>query len=171
MLDRLIDLLIASLQAFQFWVVIDDFERGVVLRLGRFQRELQTGLYWLVPFYVDQVLVDNVVPRTKNLGAQSLTTKDGKQVVVAAIVTARINDVRKALLEVEGVDEALVDSCYAEVGRVVREKSLDMLQHDDLTDELTAACRKRARRYGVEIMQVQLSDIALCRSLRLWSQQ
>lgn len=167
MLDRLIDLFVQSLQLFQFWAIVTDFERGVVLRFGVFHRELGPGFHWLIPFAVEDLLVDNVVPRTMNLGAQSLTTKDGAQIGLGIIITARINDVRKAILEVEHLDDAVRDSCYAEVAHVVHSHTWDELQSDDVDDELLKACRKRARSYGVEVMRVQLSDLAKTRTYRL----
>ena len=170
MFDRLLDALLSSLQLFQFWVVVNAYERAVVLRFGIFDRELDPGLHWLIPFAVERVWHEHTVPRTINLGPQSLTTKDGRGVVISAIVTAKVVNVRQALLEVEGVDHAVRDACYAEIAGVILRKDWQSLSHDDLGDELATACHKRARRWGIEIIRVQLSDVALSRSLRLWQE-
>lgn len=170
MLDRLIDLLLQWVGWLVPFTVIDAFERAVVLRLGKFNRELPPGFHWIIPFEVDRVISDNVVPRTINLSAQSLTTSDGAQIVIGVIVTARIHDIQKALLEVETVDEALQDSCYAEIARVVHEHTWEELQADSINDALQKACRKRAFTYGVEILRAQVSDLARCKSLRLIQQ-
>jgi regulator of protease activity HflC (stomatin/prohibitin superfamily) len=167
MLDRLIDLLLQWVSFFVPFVVIDQFERAVVLRFGVMHRELDPGFHWIIPFEVERVIADNVVPRTMNLGAQSLTTKDGAQIVLGVIVTARIHDIQKSLLEVENVDTAVQDSCYAEVARVVHENTWEEMQAESINDELLKACRKRAFTYGVEIMRTQLSDLARCKTLRL----
>src|SRR6185295_11325301 len=103
MFDRLFDIVFQFLDLFKFWVVLDPFEQGVVLRLGKYQRTVSEGFHFVYPFNVDNVLVDNVVPRTINLGEQGLTTKDGKTITVSAVVTAKISDIRKALLDVEHV--------------------------------------------------------------------
>lgn len=170
MLDRLIDLLLQWVDWFVPFAVVDAFERAVVLRLGVFRRELAPGFHWVMPFGIDRVIADNVVPRTLNLAAQSLTTSDGSQIVIGVIVTARIHDIQKALLEVETVDEALQDSCYAEIARVVHEHTWEELQADSINDALLKACRKRAFTYGVEILRAQVSDLARCKSLRLIQQ-
>ena len=167
MFDRLIDLLVQSVQLFLFFNVVDHYERGVVLRFGKFHREVEPGLVWLIPFAVDRLIVDNVVPRTANLGEQTITTQDGRTVTVCAIVTARIADIRKALLDVEHMDDALKDSCAGEIGRVISETSWDDLWHGKI--DLTGACRKRGWRYGIEIMSVQLADAAPTKSIRLWT--
>ena len=167
MLDRLIDLLLQWVSFFVPFVVIDDFERGVVLRFGRFNRVLEPGFHWIVPFEVDRVLVDNVVPRTMNMGAQSLTTSDGVQVALGLILTCRIHDIRKALLEVEGVDDAVRDCCYAEVGGIVHQHTWQEMQVEEINEDMLRACRRRAFQYGVEVMRVQISDLAKTRTYRL----
>ena len=167
MLDRLIDFLLSIIQMFQFWTVVNEYERGVVLRLGRFKREIGPGLTWCIPFYVDHVLVDNVVNRVVELGPQSLTTKDGKDVTVNAVVTASIKDIKKALLEVEGVDHALADACCAAVGEHVNDTDWTDLRGELSYDTLTKACRRQAFKYGIEIHRVQLKDLTRCRSLRI----
>ena len=169
MFDKLIDVLLQWAGFFIPFVVIDEFERGVVLRFGRPVRDLGPGFHWIIPFQVDRVMADNVVPRTINLGSQSLTTKDGKAVVVAGVVTAQIRDVRKALLEVEGVDDACIDSSYGAIGALVASHTWEEVQHEDFSDVLTKACRKQAWRFGIEIQKVQLSDLTLARTYRLHS--
>lgn len=167
-IDRIVDFLLESLQAFKFFEVIEDYAEGVVLRFGRFHRQLGPGIHLVIPFYVERVLVDNVVPRTVNLPEQSLMTADGKCAVVSAVVTARIKSIRKALLEVEGVDDALKDSCGGQISSVVQSSTWDQLRSGEVTDQLTKACRTQAFRWGIEIMQVQLVDVTLARSIRLW---
>jgi len=201
MFDRILDKVLEFLGWFTFWTVVREFERGVILRLGSFHREVgpddgvalvegaewirwrrlwrvqlwrprliygrPTGLHWVLPFAIDDALVDNVVPRTVSLSAQSLTTKDGKQIVVSAVVTAAISNIRKALLKVEGVDHALMDSCYAAIASAVSHAEWGQLATDEFNENLTKACRAQAWRYGIEIERVQLSDLSLCRSIRL----
>lgn len=169
MIDKLIDFLISILDLFRFWDVIDDFSEGVVLRCGVFHRELKPGLHFIIPFCIEKVICDNVVPRTVKLGTQSLTTKDGRSVIVSGVVTARINNIRKALLEVEGMDDALKDSCGGEISRVIAESTWDQLHTGELSESLTQSCRKRGWRWGIEIMQVQMTDMTLAKSLRLWN--
>lgn len=171
MLDKLIDLILNAAGLFKFWVVVREYERGVVLRLGRFNREIEPGFHWVWPMSVDEVLTDNVVPRTYNLGAQSLTTNDGKCVTVGGVVTASIRNIRKALLEVEGVDHALVDSCSTVIARFVAQSTWDQLMHGIGSEKLTADCREIATDYGIKIVRVQLADCSVSRAIRLHTTQ
>lgn len=170
MLDRLIDLLLQFLEAFKCFHVIDAYEQGLVLRLGKLHRELDPGFHWVWPMYIERVLVDNVVPRTVNLGSLNLTTKDGITIGIGVILTARIHSIVKAMLEVESVDDAMRDASYAEIAQVVHSHTWDELQEEDINEVLLKACRKRAFAYGVEILRVQLSDLTRLRAYFLWKQ-
>lgn len=169
MIDRLVEFLSQFIGLFKFWYIIFDYERGVLLRLGRFRKEMEPGLHWLIPFSVDHVLADNVVPRTVHLGVQSLMTADGRTIAVSAVVTASIRHIRKAMLEVEGVDHALIDSCTAAVAAHVSAVTWDHLRTEDSGAALMKVCRAQAFRYGLEIHRVQLADMSPCRAIRLHS--
>lgn len=166
-IDRLVQLIIDCAKLFMFWVVIDEYERGVLLRLGTFRRILEPGFHFRIPFLVDQVMVDNVVTRTTDLPPQSLTTKDNKTISTRIVVTSNIRDIKKALLEVEGMDHALIDSCAAAVSDYVTGMTWEELRGNISVEALTKMCRKNAWRYGVEIERVQLADLAISRVIRL----
>jgi regulator of protease activity HflC (stomatin/prohibitin superfamily) len=170
MLDRLIDLLLQFLEAFRVIYVVDEYERGVVLRLGRFHRELSPGWHLMIPLYVERVIVDNVVPRTMNLGSLNLTTSDGVLIGIGVIITARIHNIQKALLHVEAVDDAVRDACYAEIATVVHTHTWQELQQEDINEKLLKVCRPRAFTYGIEIIRAQISDLSKGKSLFLWKQ-
>lgn len=149
------------------FTVLDPYERGVVLRLGKFHRKIDAGFSWVMPFNIETVLTDNVVPRTVNLSAQSLTTLDGVSVVVGAIVTASISNIRVALLDVEGVDDALKDSCLGVIGHKIASHTWEAIQRPEFVETLTSACAAQASDYGLKIKRVQLSDVARMRAVRL----
>lgn len=168
MLDKLIEFLLSILDLFRFWIVLLPFEQGVLLRLGRFVKVVEPGLHWMWPLHIDHVMYESVVPSTHNLGDESMITKDGKSCGFHAIVTYRIKDIEKALLEVHDDEHAVRDACAGEIGRVLRESTwLEISGESDILDRLTAACRKRGWRWGIEIMAVQLAGLALVKNIRL----
>jgi regulator of protease activity HflC (stomatin/prohibitin superfamily) len=167
MLDRLFEALHQWGRWFLPFAVIDAYQRGVVLRAGQHHRDLAPGFHWIIPFGVEKVLEDNVVPRTVNLQSQSLTTRDGVGVVVGGVVTASISSIRRALLEVEGVDDALRDSCLGVISQKVTAATWEEVRDPSFVDTLTQGCREQASEYGLRIKRVQLSDCAKVRALRL----
>lgn len=167
MLDRLIDFLIQFTELFKFWVVIHPYEAGVRLRLGKLHGVLECGLHWMIPFGVDHFIGEHIVPTTHSLGDESTTSKDGKSVGFHAVVTYKVRDIQKTLLEVDDVHHAVRDACCGEIGRVMRESTWQEMQGDEMLERLTAVCRKRGFRYGIEVMAVQLAGLAVCRSFRI----
>ena len=168
MFDRLIDLLLDSLGLFKFWEVVEPFEEAVVTRLGKYHRSLEGGFHFVIPLAVEQVYTDSVVPVTHDLAPQSLTTADGRSVVVRAVITRSITDIRKAILECEGVENVLVDSAVGAVADAVRAHGWEDLSSKDFAKALTDEVRECARPWGVKIHRVQLADISASRSLRVW---
>ena len=168
MFDRLFDFLAQVWQYLIPCVVVDQYERAVVLRWGKYHRTLEPGFHLRWPIG-EAVFSANVVANTSNLGAQSLTTSDGKAAVVSAIVTWKVNDIQKFLLEVEGQTEAVMDLAYGAIAEWVLAHPWDEICRKDASERITRLVRRRSAEYGIEIVRVQLSDVAQCRSVRLWN--
>lgn len=169
MLDKLLDFLVSVLKIFQFWVVIYPYERGVLLRLGKFKRVLENGLHFCLPGKIDRALVINIVPRTIRLGAQSLVTGDGKVVVVNTVVTCEINDPVKALLEVHSVEHVIDDVCSGLVAAFVAGNPLNYLIEccADPDFELLEECCEHTAELGINVIKIQFTDVSPSRTLRL----
>lgn len=167
MLDKLIDFIVQFIGLFKFWVVMHPYEAGVQLRFGKFRKVLDCGFHWMLPFGIDEQLSEHIVPTTHSLGDESTTSKDGKSVGFHAVVTYKVRDIQKTMLEVDDVHHAVRDACCGEIGRVMRESTWEEMLAEDILEKLTGACRKRGFRYGIEVMSVQLAGISLVRSLRI----
>lgn len=174
MLDKLIDFVVQFIELFKFWIVIQPYEGGVQLRFGKFHKVLEsdngirkTGFHLVLPFGIDHTITEHIVPTTHSLGDESTISKDGKSIGFHAVVTYKVRDIQKALLDVEDVKHAVLDACCGEIGRVMRASTWEEMLAEDILEKLTKACRARGFRYGIEVMSVQLAGIAICRSIRL----
>lgn len=168
MFDKLVDLLIQFIKLFQFWEVLEPYQGGVRLRLGKFHTVLGPGLSWMIPLGVDKALTENVVTETLHIRPQSLTTRDGKQIVVSSIVTFHVDDIKVFLLEVEGRNDIIKDaSCGVVSEFVMKHTWRELNDFADVGNELAKAVRRKAKAYGVNIHSVQLADFTETRSFRL----
>lgn len=169
MLDRLIDFVVQFLYLFRFGVVVDQYEVGVILRLGKLRKVLGPGFHWMLPFAIESVLTDRSVPTATDLPMQFLVLACGKVVAVGPVVTFRTNDAVKFLLESDDAESALRDSARGTVREVLSCMTWKQLVSDPkgVEEILTRAVRKMAWRWGIEVTRVALSDLAPARVLRL----
>ena len=170
-IDRLADFLVSIIDLCKVGVIVDQYERGVILRWGKLQRLLLPGFHWHWPLGVDQVLTDNVVPTTDSLDPQSLTTKDGLSIVLSGIVTWQIDDIEKVLLQVEDADGVLTDTACGVIARAVAQSTWQQITDPTFPDRLTRRVQTLAAKYGIGVLRVQISDLSRSRSLRLWQSE
>lgn len=166
MFEKLIEILQASLESLLPFVILAEYQEGVLLRLGRFHRKLLPGLHWKIPYF-DSVLHDDVKPRTERLTGLSTTTLDGKSIGFDTVVTYSISDIRKALLEVHDLKDAVCDTCAGTVGTEMSNKEWNAIRNGEVAEHLSAVCRKRGWRWGIEVHAVQLIGVALVKNIRI----
>jgi regulator of protease activity HflC (stomatin/prohibitin superfamily) len=165
--DKLFDFLLVIWKELAPIKIIHPYVGGVQLRMGVFLRVLEGGgWYWKIPF-MDDTIEEHVVPRTERLTGLATTTNDGKAIGFDAVVTYRISDIQKALLEVSDLKDAIADSCAGIIGTELSNTSWVDIIHGNTVEALTAACKKRGRRWGVEIQLVQLTGVAPVKNLRV----
>lgn len=149
------------------FAVIDEYDRAVVLRLGKRNRVLGPGFHWVLPLGLEEVLSMNVVPKVIRLHPQTLDTSDGKTVTITLVVTMDISDIAKALLEVEDVDDAVVDAITGLASSFISETYYADLVSPEFSEELTEAANNQIAKYGVRILKTQMADAATFANIRL----
>jgi regulator of protease activity HflC (stomatin/prohibitin superfamily) len=167
-LEKLVDFLFGWIRLFKFWVVVDQYERGLLYRLGKSKRVLEPGLHWHWPFAVDEVFTDNTV-----LGAILVDvrtpTKDGVEIAAVVSLGWTIEDIEKFLNEIEGAEETLGNLLGPSLRRVLA--GLDWGEipgNDDLENLLLAKVRARKPgRWGVAIRSAELKEIGKVRTFRI----
>lgn len=166
MFDRLLDVILNFLDQILPIAVVNQTDKGVRLRFGKFKEVLNPGWHFKIPF-IDEVLKHTVLWTTISLTSQSLTTKDRKGVVVKAVIKYRISDIETFVLEVWDAIDALSDMTQGIIFDIIKEKSLDELQTSDLKPLISRKVRNEAKRWGIEVDTVTLSDFAEITSIRL----
>lgn len=162
MFDRLIDVLIEFADHFKAFVVVGPNIRGVIMRWGVAHRQVENGFNWMWPVY-EQVALLSLATRVEELSAQTLITKDGRNVLVGVVVTYRVHDVHKAMFDVYEPFMAIHDAVQAEVAS--RVQTTDYADVKDIV--FLDTVRKRGFKYGFEIDDVRISEFAPTRTYRL----
>ena len=166
MFEKLIDLLVAAWEWISPLSVIDVYEKGVVLRFGRYHRTLDAGYHWKWP-YAERVFEVRSNVTTMRLPPQTLTTHDGKSIVVSAVVKYSIVDPKPYICGIEDQVDVLADVTLGAIARHVRAIDWDALRVDPPEDKVATTVRRQVNRYGFEIEAVTFSDLGRVNSLRL----
>ena len=166
MFERVIDFLVTSWDVIRPWVVINDYEGGVILRFGRFSRELTPGLHWKYPI-ADTTVTASTVITTMALRPQTLTTNDDLTLVISAIVKYRISDVRAYLLDIWDSADVINDLTLGAIKEIVASVDYSALQKHGIEEQVLAVIQDEANEYGVQIYKVTFADFGKVRSLRL----
>lgn len=166
MFDKLVDLLVQWIEQLLPVVIIPSYEEGVRLSFGKFRKVLHPGIHFKIPF-ADEILRQHVVVTTISLPAQSLYTLDKQNFVVKGVIKYKISDVKTFLLEVYDAKDALSDMTMSIIKNIVISIPAEKCIDPELDVILTKKARVEAKKWGVEIQQVTLTDVAPIRSFRL----
>lgn len=166
MFDRLIDLIVNWFEQLLPFFIVRDFEEAVVLRFGKFHRVAKPGFHWRIPF-VDVPMEQHVVVSTISLAPQSLYTKDRQNLVVKGVIKYRISDIQTFVLEVYDAQDAISDMTQSIIKNIIMDKTLEECIDPEIDNTLTKKARVEAKKWGVEIQQVTLTDLAPIRSFRI----
>lgn len=166
MFERVLDFIAASWNIMRPVLVVSDFEGGVILRLGRFHREIRPGLHWKYPL-LENAIVTSTVITTMALRPQTLTTRDDQSVVLSAIVKYHIADVRAYLLDIWDSADVINDLTLGAIRQIIATIDYKDLPESLIEEAVLDNIRDEATKYGVEIHKVTFSDLGKVRSLRL----
>lgn len=167
MLDSITNFILSSLGFFQFFTVVDVYERGIVLRFGKYHRSLGAGFHFIVPFYIDQTMTHETVLTTRNMGYQTLTTKDDIDIVLSSVVSYKIFNVKALLLEVEEAETVLEDIITGIITNAVLTSNYDKIISKKFTDKLTAEIAAQANAFGIDVTKFFFVDLASIKTIRL----
>lgn len=166
MLEKLIDILKECWDTLAPFEVVEAYNRGGVLRFGRYHRTLESGFHWKWPF-VERVVWVLACETTQRLPAQSLTTKDDVGVVVAAIVRYQITRIEPYITDIWDQQDVLTDVAMGAVRTAVGELTYGELIQNPPEKRVLELVRDRVNRYGFKVHAITFTDICRARSLRL----
>jgi regulator of protease activity HflC (stomatin/prohibitin superfamily) len=143
--------------------VVKQYERGVVLRLGRFAGGVRPpGFTMIVPF-VDRLYKVNMQIVTLPVPAQEGITRDNVTVRVDAVVYFKVVDAANAVIEVEDYRFAVSQMAQTSLRSIIGKSDLDDLlsNREKLNQGLELMIDSPAIGWGVQIDRVEIKDVSL----------
>lgn len=142
--------------------IVNQYERGVVLRLGKFSRQLKPGFRVIIP-YIDHMTKVDVRTTPMDIPKQEVITRDNVTVNVDAIVYFRVIDASKAVLET--TNYAYATSTFAQTALRDVTGNFDLDEILSKRDEISAQIREivdiQTDKWGIDIESVKLQNIEL----------
>ena len=158
----LILLALLLVAAFYSVKILDQFQRGVVLTLGKFTGVREPGLTILIPFVQTMRRADLRV-KVMPIPSQDVITSDNVSVKVSAVAFFKIVDPRMALLDVEDYLSAISQLAPIALRANIGKHMLDELlsKQEVLNKALSVALEARTQSWGVHIINVEIRTVDL----------
>jgi len=159
----LIGMAIAGVVLMQAPRVAEQWERAVVLRLGRFVGLHGPGLFWIVPFidrvssWIDQRTI------TTTFAAEQTLTSDTVPVNVDAVLFWMVHDAQKAALEVQEYEQAVSWAAQTALRDIIGRTALTELLRgrERIEAELQLLIDQRSNPWGVTVSSVEMRDVVI----------
>ncbi len=148
--------------------IAQQWERAIVLRLGRFHSMRGPGLFWVVPFidriatWIDQRTI------TTSFAAEQTLTSDTVPVSVDAVLFWMVHDVQKAALEVQDYAQAVSWAAQTALRDIIGRTDLtDLLRgREKIESELQTLIDARSNPWGVTVQSVEMRDVVIPSALQ-----
>ena len=148
--------------------IAQQWERGVVLRLGRFVGLRGPGLFWIVPFvdsvatWIDQRTI------TTTFAAEQTLTSDTVPVNVDAVLFWMVHDAQKAALEVQEYSQAVSWAAQTALRDIIGRTALtDLLRgREKIEQELQQLIDGRSNPWGITVQSVEMRDVVIPSALQ-----
>ncbi|HEY8202911.1 MAG TPA: slipin family protein [Actinomycetota bacterium] len=142
--------------------VAKEWERGVILRLGRVSSVKGPGLFFLIPI-IDQMTKVSLQIVTLNVPPQDVITRDNVTVRVDAVVYFQIFDAIKATVEIQNYSLATTQIAQTTVRSILGQAELDQLlaERDRLNDEIQRIIDDLTEPWGVKVTNVEIRNVDL----------
>jgi regulator of protease activity HflC (stomatin/prohibitin superfamily) len=147
---------------------VQQYQRGIVLRLGRLQSQVrEPGLALMIPF-IDRMTKVSVQTVVLNVPSQGAITRDNVTVGVDAVVYFRVVDPVKAVINVENYLIATSQVSQTSLRSVIGRADLDTVlsDRDHINNELKGVIDAPTEEWGIRIDRVEVKDISLPESMR-----
>lgn len=147
--------------------VLQQFQRGLVFRLGRYQSTRGPGLTWIIPV-IDRFQVVDVRVITQDIEPQETMTNDNVPVKVRAVVWYKVVNPENAIVQVANFEDAVRQTALTCLRSVIGQHSLDELlkEQEKLSTMLGKIIDEVTEPWGVAVDRVQIKDVEIPKTMQ-----
>lgn len=143
--------------------VAQEYQRGVVFRLGRYTNLRGPGLYWIIPLGIERAFTLDIRTRTVSAEQQETITRDSVTIKVNAVLWYRIVDAAKAVIEVEDSESAVYQLALTGLRNIIGQHDLDevLQERDKINALLRDSVVESTKEWGLEVQRFEMKDVEL----------
>lgn len=164
----LISLIGVILIIFSFIYIIKQFERSIILRLGKYHKQIGPGINYRIPF-IDNVLVIDIRERVREFKAERMLTKDNVPVTIDAILRYKIIEGRAndAILNVENFNEMIQQVSQTTLRNNIGSSLFqDILsKREEINQHIRSIISNEASNWGIEVTGVEIRQVIIPQEL------
>ena len=142
--------------------IVDQYERGVVLTLGKYTSTRIPGLTWIFIGVQRMIKIDLRIT-TVDIPQQEVITKDNVPVGINAVVFFQVNSAEKAILNIQDYTLAVSQYAQAALRDVIGGIELDSIlsEREQIADEIQKIVEKATQEWGIFVKDIKIQDIEL----------
>ncbi|MCX7788595.1 MAG: slipin family protein [Spirochaetes bacterium] len=145
-----------------------EWERAIVLRLGKFHRVRGPGLFILFPLMDRIARVVDLRIRVTDFSAETTLTRDSVTVTVDALCFWLVWDPEKAVLEVQNYEEAVVLSSKTALRNAISKNDLSTFleRGEEIEEQIRSEVDRKTTEWGITVQHIEITDIQIPRELQ-----
>ena len=142
--------------------IVQEYERGVIFRLGRLVGAKGPGLFFIIPF-VDRMVKIDLRVITLDIPAQEAITRDNVTVKVNAVAYFRVVEPARAVVAVEDYRRATWQISQTSLRSVLGQSDLDelLIHRDEINQKLQQIIDEQTEPWGIKVSIVEVKDVEL----------
>jgi regulator of protease activity HflC (stomatin/prohibitin superfamily) len=143
--------------------VSQEYQRGVVFRLGRYSGLRGPGLFWIMPLGLERAVIIDIRTETVSAEQQETITRDSVTIKVNAVLWYRITDAAKSVIAVSNASHAVYQLALTGLRNIIGQHDLDevLQERDKINGLLRESIAGSTTRWGVEVERFEMKDVEL----------
>jgi regulator of protease activity HflC (stomatin/prohibitin superfamily) len=147
--------------------IVNQYENGIIFRLGRFAGTRKPGLNIIIPM-IDRMVVVDMRTVARDVPPQDVITRDNVSVKVNAVLYFRVVDAERAIIQVEDFLYATSQLAQTTLRAILGQQELDDLlaQRDKINRHLQEVLDQHTEPWGIKVSNVEVKDVDLPQEMR-----
>lgn len=148
---------------FQWWIIVEPWEAGLRVRLGKRVKELSPGIYFRIPF-IDACYVQETRLRMISLNSQTVTTRDSQTITIFSSIGYSINNIKKLYETIAQPDSTIANTVLGTIADYVATHEVKECSPE--TIEKTVKEKLSSFDYGIVFEHVKITGYSIVKTYR-----